>query len=248
MVRLGIPLMGVLVLSFCAAWAAPPPACEWSPGMYWEWSVTPPQSPSSSVTTRVYVLKAERWGDYEVDFLAWIWPFELGESVQLGAAVRQPCGQMRGFGLWAPNAHRWWIYPPGTEIEQRWQGGVTGEGTLRVTIADEEVTVEVPAGVFEGCVHLTLAGEYMDGGEGHEVREEVWFSRELGWPVKGIFRYGLLPESHFELLGLGQLELREAVARVLAAVDSMAALGDPFEHQAFRVREQLRSLGLPPEE
>ena len=44
--------------------------------------------------------------------------------------------------------------------------------------------------------------------------------------MKGIFRYGLLPESHFELLGLGQLELREAVARVLAAVDSMAALGD----------------------
>ena len=248
MVRLGIPLMGVLVLSFCAAWAAPTPACEWSPGTYWEWSVTPPQSPSSSVTTRVYVLKAERWGDYEVDFLAWIWPFELGESVQLGAAVRQPCGQMRGFGLWAPNAHRWWIYPPGTEIEQRWQGGVTGEGTLRVTIADEEVTVEVPAGVFEGCVHLTLAGEYVVGEEGHEVREEVWFSRELGWPVKGTFRYGLLSESHFELLALGQLELGEAVARVLAAVDSMAALGDPFEHQAFRVREQLRSLGLPPEE
>ena len=66
--------------------------------------------------------------------------------------------------------------------------------------------------------------------------------------MKGTFRYGLLPESHFELLGLGQLELGEAVARVLAAVDRMAALGDPFDLQAFHVREQLRSLGLLPEE
>lgn len=239
--------VSLLLLVFGLSGLATGLPCEWSPGMYWEWDVSLVQSPSSDGRGAVYVLKAENWGDYQVVSLAWIWPFSEGEGVQLGTAVRQPCGAMRGFGLWASNAHRWWPYPPKTEIEQRWTSELTGEGTLHVSILAHDVPVEVPAGEFEHCVHLVLTGEYTNGTGVHHTHEEIWFSRELGWPVKGTFLLDGFGEERFELSSLGRIEVEQAVARVLAVVDRMALMGAPPDY-AHKIRDQLRSLGLLPEE
>jgi len=241
----------LLVVIPCFLVVSQPP-CQWAPGMYWEWREVLSQSTDAESFTAVYVLKSERWGDYETDLLATVRPYSSGEIVQLGVVVREPCGPVRGFGFWAYNAHRWAYYPEGAVIGEQWQGGGLGEGSLRVTIIERENVIEVPAGTFENCVHFVLASEHQNAntGESSFEREEIWFDPFLGWPVRQeyeVSRAGLNVHGTLELVSYGTLTVEVAVSRVLAALEEMETLGDPFARKAQEVRGQLQSLGLLPE-
>jgi len=244
---LALLLIGVLLFP---GFSQPP--CQWAPGMYWEWREVLSQSTDAESFTAVYVLKSERWGDYETDLLATVRPYSGGEIVQLGVVVREPCGPVRGFGFWAYNAHRWAYYPEGAVIGEQWQGGSLGDGFLQVKIIDKEAVAEVPAGTFENCVHFVLASEHQDAntGESSFEREEIWFDPFLGWPIRQEYEVswsGLNMHGTLELVSYGTLTVEGAVSRVLAALEEMETLGDPFVQKAQKVRGQLQSLGLLPE-
>ncbi len=226
------------------------PPCEWAPGMYWEWQVVLPQSPSWSGVAAVYVLKAERWGDYELDLLVSNWPVEGGRVVRLGAVVRQPCGTMRGFGFLYSDIYRWAFNPPGSVIEHSWHAKGMGQATIEVELAPQPVEVEVSAGVFPECVRLTRRSR--TGGELVVAEEEtIWFDRLLGWPVRmrsTLYYQDRIYFGESQLVSYGVLPLAETVARVFAALDEMEVLGDPFSETAQGLRGQLLSLGFSPPE
>jgi len=221
--------------------------CQWAPGMYWEWSTAIPQSPSWGGTTSVYVLKAEMWGDYETDLLAWISPFKGGKLVKLGVVVRQPCSSMRGFGFWYSDIYRWVFYPPGSTIELHWRAEGSGESAIQVELSEERVAVEVPAGVFPECVKLTRYSHVANEFGTMEGEETIWFDEFLGWPVKAeyvVYYKDRVYTGQTELLSYGKLTVEEAVSQVLAALEEMEVLNESLAQEAQHIRDQLESLGL----
>ena len=78
----------------------------------------------------------------------------------------------------------------------------------------------------------------------------IWFSPELGWPVRTEEYLGLAAESYQlvnELVELGHVSPEEAALRVLSAIDEMRDHSWANPATIFILREQLLSLGLLPD-
>ncbi len=228
-------------------------ASGWDAGDYWVWQGFMEQSPSFTTTTTIYVLQSTRvLYRYELDVLGQVFHANGQTTVTLGTVLRHLGGlTSKGYNSVFQDAARWASLPQGGQAGENWQvpdypfGAASSK---QVTVMQDAcVDVDVLAGKFVCCKKMLIT----DHSENHNSvfdRERVlWFSSELGWPVRIEHRSNLTAGSYQlvnELVELGSVPPEEAALRVLSVIDEMKDHSWANPDTIFILREQLLSLGL----
>jgi len=214
------------------------------------------QSPSFTTTSTIYVLQTTRvLYHYELDVLGQVFHANGQTTVTLGTVLRH-LGALtsKGYNSKFQDAARWGWLPQGAHAEENWQvpDSSFGEASSKqVTVMQDTcVDVDVLAGKFVCCKKLLITDHYKDRSGLFDRERVLWFSPELGWPVKIEEHFDPAAESYKlvnELVELGHVSPEEAALRVLSVIDKMKDHSWANPSTIFILREQLLSLGLLPD-
>jgi hypothetical protein len=228
-------------------------ASGWEAGDYWVWQGSMEQSPSFTTTTTIYVLQGTSVLDrYELDVLGQIFRVDGQITASLGTLLRDHNTlTSKGYHCRFQDGARWGYMPPGTQVEEKRQlsdlffGDVSSK---QLTVVEDAcVDVDVLAGKFACCSKLLITNHSESRNRVFDRERVLWFSFELGWPVRIEQHSNLAAESYKlvnEFVELGHVSPEEAALRVLSAIDEMKAYGWSTPDTIFIMRKQLLSLGL----
>jgi len=228
-------------------------ASGWEAGDYWVWQGSMEQSPSFTTTTTIYVLQSTRVLDqYEFDVLGQIFRVDGQIAVTLGTLLRDHNTlTSKGYNCRFQDAASFGYLPPGTQVEENRQlsdlffGDVSSKQLT--VMQDECVDMAVPAGRFACCNELAITDHSESRNSVFDRERVLWFSPELGWPVRTEQYFDPGAESYKlvnELVELGHVSPEEAALRVLSAIDEMRDHSWANPDTIFIMRKQLLSLGL----
>jgi len=228
-------------------------ASGWEAGDYWVWQGSMEQSPSFTTTTTIYVLQSTRvLYRYELDVLGQVFHANGQTTVTLGTVLRHLGGlTSKGYNSKFQDAARWASLPQGAQAEENWQipDYPFGEASTKQIIVMQDACVDmaVPAGKFVCCNKLLITNHSESRNRVFDRKRVIWFSPELGWPVRTEEYLDPAAESYQlvnELVELGHVSPEEAALLVLSAIDEMKDHGWANPATIFILREQLLSLGL----
>jgi len=228
-------------------------ASGWDAGDYWVWQGSMEQSPSFTTTTTIYVLQSTRVLDrYELDVLGQIFRVDDQITVTLGTVLRDHNTlTSKGYNCRFQDAAGFGYMPPGTQVEENRQISDLFFGKIsdkQLTVIESEcVDTTVPAGEFACCVKSVITDHHESRNRVFDRERVIWFSPELGWPVRTEEYLDPAAKSYQlvnELVELGHVSPEEAALLVLSVIDEMKDHGWANPATIFILREQLLSLGL----
>jgi hypothetical protein len=231
-------------------------ASGWDAGDYWVWQGSMEQSPSFTTTTTIYVLQSTRvLYRYELDVLGQVFHANSQTTVTLGTVLRHLGGlTTKGYNSMFQDAARWASLPQGAQAEENCQIPDYPFGTAsskQITVMQDAcVDADVPAGKFVCCKKMLIIDHSENHNSVFDRKRVIWFSPELGWPVRTEQYSDLATESYQlvnELVELGHVSSEEAALRILSVIDEMKDHSWANPDTIFILREQLLSLGLLPD-